>query len=193
MTAAHVKQLAREHGFELAGVTPAVPSADSVHYMDWVGRGLAGEMRYLTDHRADKRGDPRTLLATAKSILCVGKLYNHARPYSTSRAESELAWISRYAWGEDYHDVIRDGLERLTAALQAIEPFDYKICVDTAPLLERSYARAAGLGWIGKNTCLIHQGMGSWFFLGEVLLSLELTPDSPAPDRCGLESCGSRR
>ena len=185
MTASEVKQLARDHGFELAGIASAVPSADAIHYMDWVRRGLAGEMRYLTDHRADKRADPRSLLPSAKSILCVGKLYNHPRPYSAVRTESELAWISRYAWGGDYHHAIREGLERLTTAMLAVEPFDYRICVDTAPLLERSYARAAGLGWLGKNTCLINQGMGSWFFLGEALLSLDLEPGAAATDRCG--------
>jgi len=151
-------------------------------------------MTYLTDRRAGVRDDPRNLLPSAQSVICVGKLYNSPQPYSTKFHESELGWISRYAWGGDYHDVLRGGLERLVARLQAHESFDYKICVDTAPLLERAYARMAGLGWIGKNSCLINQQSGSWFFLGELLVSLVIEPDSPPPDRCGtctrcIEAC----
>lgn len=95
--------------------------------------------------------------------------------------------VSRYAWGSgDYHDVLSNSLETLVKRLLAIwGDFEYRVCVDTAPLLERSYARAAGLGWIGRNTCLINEPLGSWFFLGEILISLELPPDSPPPDRCG--------
>ena len=99
-------------------------------------------MRYLTDRRAAVRDDPRNLLPTARSIVCAGKLYNGPQPYSTAFTEPELAWISRYAWGGDYHDVLRDGLTRLAARLAEVRgPFDSKICVDTAPLLERSYAQ----------------------------------------------------
>jgi epoxyqueuosine reductase len=118
-------------------------------------------------------------------VICVGKLYNSPRPYSTEFRDSELGWISRYAWGADYHDTLRRGLERLALALSASAPFEYKICVDTAPILERAFARRAGLGWIGKNTCLINQQMGSWFFLGELLVSLDIAPGAPPPDRCG--------
>ena len=193
MTAAHVKQLVRKCGFELAGITPAAPLADdSQRYLNWVKRGMAGAMGYLTDRRATIRTDPKLLLASARSIIVVGKLYNTAVPRSTEFKDSERGWVSRYAWGEDYHDVVRRGLERLVAKLPAEAA--YKICVDTAPLLERSYAREAGLGWIGKNTCLINQDIGSWVFLGEILTSLELEADAPPPDRCGtctrcIEAC----
>ena len=180
-----IKQLARECGFELAGVAPRCRLPNPDYYQRWVANGYAGEMAYLTDRRAEVRNDPRNLLPSARSIICVGKLYNGPQPYSTKFRESELAWISRYAWGEDYHDVLRAGLQKLADRLLESESFEYKICVDTAPLLERSYARRAGLGWIGKNTCLINQQMGSWFFLGELLVSLEIEPDSPPPDRCG--------
>jgi epoxyqueuosine reductase len=139
-------------------------------------------MRYLTDRRAAVREDPRNLLASARSVICVGKLYQTPWPYSTRFDDAERGWISRYAWGDDYHDVMRRGLERLAGRLGARE---YKICVDTAPLLERSYARLAGLGWIGRNTCLINQQSGSWFFLGELLVGMEIAPDAPPPDRCG--------
>ena len=179
MTPAAVKRIARECGFELAGIARAEPAGDFEKYQQWLQRGFAGEMRYLTDHRAEARRDPRQLLESAKTIVCVGKLYNTSAAHSGSP-------ISRYAWGQDYHDVLRRGLEEMVAQLTAIEPFEWKICADTAPLLERSYARLAGLGWIGRNTCLINEPMGSWFFLGEILTSLDLEPDSPPADRCGV-------
>lgn len=187
MLAEDLKNLAHDCGFELAGIAAAEPSADFDRFEAWRELGMAGEMTYLTDHRGDKRGDPRALLPTARSILSVGKLYQTAYAPSTESADDTHAWISRYAWGADYHDVLRRGLEDLVGRLASRydQPFEWKICVDTAPLLERSYARAAGLGWIGKNTCLINQNRGSWFFLGELLLSIPLSPDMPPPDRCG--------
>ena len=116
-------------------------------------------MRYLADRRAEVRDDPRRLLPSARSVIAVGKLYHTPWPYSTRFDDDERAWISRYAWGGDYHDTVRRGLERLDALLRerAGGALESKICVDTAPLLERSYARLAGLGWIGRNTCLINQ------------------------------------
>ncbi|HZS55252.1 MAG TPA: tRNA epoxyqueuosine(34) reductase QueG [Bryobacteraceae bacterium] len=188
ITSEQLKKLAHECGFELVGVAPALPLQDDfARYQTWREAGMAGEMQYLTDRRGDMRNDPRSLLGSAQSIICVGKLYNTDRPYSTSYREGGRGWISRYAWGDDYHEVVRRGLELLVEKIASLhhEPFEWKICVDTAPLLERSYARAAGLGWIGKNTCLINQQQGSWFFLGEVLLSIPLTADVPPPDRCG--------
>jgi epoxyqueuosine reductase len=187
LTSAEIRELARACGFDLSGVAAALPAADRLRNRAWVDAGFAGEMGYLTDRRADLRDDPRNLLASARSIVCVGRLYNTPWPYSTRYNHPELAWISRYAWGDDYHVLMRRGLERLDAMIgeRAGPGFESRISVDTAPLLERSYARLAGLGWIGKNTCLIHQGAGSWFFLGELLVSLEIAPDAPPPDRCG--------
>lgn len=170
-------------------MAPAVPLAeDLAYYHGWTARGFAGEMGYLTDRRAAVRDDPRNLLPSARSVISVGKVYNGPQPYSTRFSGAELAWISRYAWGDDYHDILRDGLARLETRLRDTtgQPFEARICVDTAPLVERSYARRAGLGWIGRNTCLINEGLGSWFFLGELLVSLPLPPDSPAPERCGI-------
>jgi len=193
VTSIQVKRLARECGFELAGVARAEPLPDaSRRYLDWVDRGMAGAMGYLTDRRAQVRTDPKLLLASARSVICVGKLYNGPEPRSIDIDDPGRAWISRYAWGEDYHAALRCGLEELATRLGP--DHEYKICVDTAPLLERSYAREAGLGWIGKNTCLINQEIGSWIFLGEILTSLEIAPDFPAPDRCGtctrcIEAC----
>jgi epoxyqueuosine reductase len=175
MRADEVKLLARDCGFELAGIARAGPLPEAAFYQEWVRAGMAGEMRYLTDRRAALRSDPRTLLPSARSIICVGKFYN-----------GPAGPISRYASGPDYHDTMREGLRRLVAELERrAGPFEWKICVDTAPLLERAIARRAGLGWIGKNTCLIHEGRGSFCFLGELLVSLDFAPDAPPADRCG--------
>lgn len=183
-----LKESARECGFELAGVTPARPVSDAGLYRSWVDAGMAASMRYLTDHRADLRADPRLLLSSAQSIICVGKVYKQANP---------PRHIAQYAASLDYHDVMKAGLERLAARLrETYGDFEYRSFVDTAPLLERSYARLAGLGWIGRNTCLINQELGSWLFLGEMITSLSLafTPEIPPPDRCGtcmrcIEAC----
>jgi len=186
LTADAIRELARVCGFELAGVAAAVPAEDRARYHQWVAAGWAGQMGYLADHRAALRDDPRRLLPSARSVVCVGKLYQTPWPHTTRFDDPARGWISRYAWGDDYHDVLRRGLERLAARLKEREPsMESRVCVDTAPILERSYARLAGLGWIGKNTCLINQQQGSWFFLGELLISLEIAPDAPPPDRCG--------
>jgi epoxyqueuosine reductase len=194
-----VRLLARACGFELAGVARAVPVREAAYHLDWAARGLAGKMGYLTDYRAEVRQDLRNLLPGARSIICVGKLYNGPQPYSTQFDDAARGWISRYAWGDDYHVAVRQGLERLEQVLHeaAGAPFESRICVDTAPLLERSYARMAGLGWIGRNKCLINEQQGSWFFLGELLTTLDLAPDSPPPDRCGtctrcIDACPTR-
>jgi epoxyqueuosine reductase len=184
ITEQEIKELARACGFELVGIAAASPSEDFGRFEEWRQAGRAGEMSYMTDRRGDLRADPKNLLPDAQSIICLGKLYTPSGPVDNRPAHG---CISAYASGEDYHDVLRRDLENLVGAIRQHhpEPFSCKICVDTAPLLERSYARAAGLGWIGKNTCLINQEKGSWFFLGELLLSIPLAPDAPAPFRCG--------
>lgn len=171
-------------GFSLAGIAPADPGAAFGFFERWVDGGMAGPLTYLADHRRALRRDARSLLPSAKSVLCVGKLYKTQSidpPSGTGR-------ISRYAWGPtDYHDVMWRDLDQLVERLhQHWGEFESRVCVDTAPLLERAYARQAGLGWIGRNTCLINEGSGSWYFLGEILISLDLTPGgTPPPDRCG--------
>jgi epoxyqueuosine reductase len=196
LTGAEIHRMARECGFQLAGVARAAPVPEMEGYRKWLAAGRAAGMHYLAGHRAEVRGDPRNLLPSARSVICVGRLYNTAWPYSTRFDTAARGWISRYAWGSDYHQEMRCGLEKLAAAVRSCAGHDVetKICVDTAPLLERSYARLAGLGWIGRNTCLINQQSGSWFFLGELLVSLEIEPDAPPPGRCGtctrcIEAC----
>lgn len=189
MTGKSVKALARRLGFELVGVAAAEPTLESLFYPDWLARGYAGEMNYLAGRRGELRSDPKKLLPSAKSLICLGLVYNSEAPYSTEEktgATDAAGWVSRYAWGADYHTVLKDKLFELVEALRReAGDFDYKVCVDTAPLLERTYAHHAGLGWIGKNTCLINQQLGSWVFLGEIITSLDLEPDQPAPFRCG--------
>jgi len=137
----------------------------------------------------------RAVVPGARSVIITGTVYNTERPYSSEQPPS-VARISRYAWGDDYHDVLKARLEALLAWMRAesSEPFDARAYVDTGPVLERVYARHAGIGWIGKNTCVINPTLGSWIFLGEVICSLDLLPDEPALDQCGtcalcLEAC----
>jgi len=182
-----IQDLAHGCGFEIAGVTAAAPHPDFSRFQAWSQSGKAAGLKYLTDQRGNLRADPGSLLPGAKSIICLGKLYNTDRPLSTEQRNPAQGWISRYAWGFDYHDLLRPPLEALVQQITRLNgaPFDLKICIDTAPLLERSYARAAGLGWIGKNTCLINQDHGSWFFLCELLVNLLIAPDEPVAERCG--------
>ena len=188
LTSAHVIQSAHEAGFELAGIASVGPVADYSRYQDWVEKGMAGKMGYLTDNRAQIRADVRNLLPSARSVLCVGKRYNNEyEPQAGGR-------VSRYAAGRDYHFVLKEALQVLVDSLLERELFEYQICIDSAALLERSLAHQAGLGWIGKNTCLINEPAGSWFFLAEVLVSLEFDSGTPPPDRCGsctrcIEAC----
>ena len=208
--AATIKQRALEIGFDLAGIASASALQDFRFLPQWLKKGYAGEMHYLNDPR---REDPRRVLPSVKSVICVGLIYNSPYPYSTevhgakSAPENSTApgdvpaaapprgWISRYAWGKDYHKIMRKRLEQLRAVLQQQAPgVETRVYTDTGPILEREFARLAGAGWVGKNTCLINQGQGSWFFLGVVLTNLALEPDLPAPDRCGtctrcLEAC----
>ncbi len=184
---APVKARARELGFDLAGVAPAEPTVESAFYPEWLARGFQGEMAYLEGRRGAMRLDPRTLMPSARSVICVGLVYNTPEPYSTEFDSGDEGWISRYAWGKDYHVVLKERLHSLAEWIRSQYGRDVrcKVCVDTSPLLERAYARRAGLGWIGKNTCLIDEGLGSWVFLGEILTSLDLAADDPAPYRCG--------
>jgi epoxyqueuosine reductase len=212
---ATVKERALEVGFDLAGVAPLSVWKDLEFARAWVERGFGGEMRYLQN---PKRDDPRHILPSAKSVVCVGLVYNAPLPYSIEESQKSKvegqktevrsqdsgisstttgprAWISRYAWGRDYHAILRAKLEELRAAIEALAPgVETRVYVDTGPVVERAFARFSGIGWMGKNTCLINEGKGSWFFIGVILTSLEVDPDLPVPDRCGsctrcLEAC----
>src|SRR5205823_916134 len=133
LTSDDIRELARDCGFELAGVAAALPAEDRTRYRDWVAEGQAGAMGYLTDRRATVRDDPRNLLPTARNVICVGKLYQTPWPHTSRFTGEDRGWISRYAWGEDYHHVMRRGLEQLVARMhERAGEFESKICVDTA-------------------------------------------------------------
>lgn len=195
LDAAVVKQLAIECGFDLCGIAPAHAHWELGRLLEWLARGYAGHMRWI-DRTAGKRLDPRLVLPSAQSVVVLGTLYNTDRPYSIEARDPGVAQFSRYAWGEDYHLVIERRLEALVGRMDATHgaPFDSKAYVDTGPVQERAFAARAGLGWIGKNACLINPEQGSWFFLSVVLCSLALEPDEPVFDQCGactlcLEAC----
>ncbi|HVC21006.1 MAG TPA: tRNA epoxyqueuosine(34) reductase QueG [Vicinamibacterales bacterium] len=195
LTSERIKRRAHELGFDLCGIAPARRHPELDALPAWLDRGYAGTMTYL--HRsAARRADVRRVLPTARAVIMTGTVYNTPRPYSTDGRDPSRALIARYAWGDDYHEVLGRRLDALVAWMrdEADGPFDARAYVDTGPVQERVYAQHAGLGWIGKNTCLISPGHGSWLFLGEVLCSLPLEPDAPGFDRCGtctlcLDSC----
>ena len=138
-------------------------------------------------HQTDRRADVRNVLPGAQSVISLGVVYNTDRPYSTENADPSRAALARYAWGDDYHVVIEQRLAALLERLRAIagDGFDARAYVDTGPVQERVYAQHAGLGWIGKNTCLINSELGSWIFLAAVVTTMPLEPDPPALDQCG--------
>ena len=196
-----LKQKALEAGFDIAGIAPLEVWKDLDFARKWVEQGYGGEMHYLEN---PKRHDPCRVLPSAQSVICVGLVYNAPFPYSTEVATNSRppkaqappgppheqpiprAWISRYAWGQDYHELMRVKLEQLRKAIEDLAPgTETRVYVDTGPVVERAFARYSGIGWTGKNTCLINPSKGSWFFLGVILTSLALDPDLPAPDRCG--------
>lgn len=249
-----LKKRALDIGFDLAGIAPISIWPDLEFARQWVASGKAGEMYYLSN---PKRVDPRLVLPSAQTVICLGLVYNTSLPYSvailgdgkaeggrqgaeasrqkpelrTGRPKADLGalnpnpeaqssnpqtatpetrvpnpeprkprtetrvWISRYAWGKDYHEVMREKLERFRQEIEMLAPgTETRVYVDTGPVVERAFARFSGIGWMGKNTCLINDRKGSWFFLGLILTSLAVPPDLPAPDRCGsctrcLEAC----
>jgi epoxyqueuosine reductase len=195
LTSAQIKARAQALGFDACGIAPAIPLPELGFFRTWLDRGYAGDMTYL--HRsAGRREDARAVLPSARTVIAVAVNYNTARPYSTEGVDPARAHISRYAWGDDYHEVLGSRLEALLAWVRDASPvpFDARAYVDTGPVQERVYAQHAGIGWIGKNTCVIHPDLGSWIVLGEILCSLDLEVDDPAQDRCGactlcLEAC----
>lgn len=192
-----IQRRAHELGFALVGITPAERSQTLQRYRAWLENGYAGEMDYLERHLPLKE-DPRRLLAEAKSVISLAMNYYTLDPPEFLAADPGRGQISRYAWGDDYHEVIRERLRQLVEFIRQrfaeTEP-DCRICVDTAPILEREYAQKARLGWIGKNTNLINWRSGSWYFLAEVLVNVQLTPTTePLRGTCGtctrcIEAC----
>jgi epoxyqueuosine reductase len=185
---------AKSLGFALCGLVRPEKFPELEHTTDWLARGFAGEMQYLTDPR---RADPQSALPDARTIIACALIYNTVHPLSTESAfrgddGEPRGWISRYAWGDDYHGVLRRKLGAMVELLRQRfgKSFQASVYVDTGPVQERVLAKYAGLGWLGKNTLLLNQEFGSYFFLGVILTTLDLEPtlganELPPPDLCG--------
>jgi epoxyqueuosine reductase len=185
---------AKTLGFDLCGIVQAEKFPELENTSEWLARGYAGEMKYLADPR---RADPNRAIPGIRSVIVCLLNYNTGQPLSTDHTMPDndgepRGWVSRYAWGDDYHDVLRKRLDALTEFLRErfSEPFEARSYVDTGPVQERVLAKYAGLGWLGKNTLLLNQLLGSLFFLGVILTTLELEPtlgpqELPPPDLCG--------
>jgi epoxyqueuosine reductase len=199
-----VKKAAAEAGFELAGIAPIADFSELNYFPQWIADGCAGEMKYLEardEAGTLKRANLRVVAPWARSVIVCAINYNTAHPHSNQSDSLRRGWISRYAWSRgDYHQAVMGRLRKIEASLekavagQARPAFPQagetpelqtRSYVDTGPLVERVYAKYAGVGWIGKNTCILNQKIGSWLFLGVILTSIELVADLPAPDRCG--------
>lgn len=191
-----IRKQAEKMGFDLVGIVPADPPKLIDRYREWLNLGYAGEMEYLHRHFPLKQ-DPKNLLPEVKSVISLGLNYYTVEPDAVRKLDPTRGQISRYAWGEDYHDVIRKRLKRLVKKIEKRLKRETKsrVFVDSGPILERDYAQTAGLGWIGKNTNLINWQKGSWYFLAEILISLDLGVDVlPARGSCGsctlcIEAC----
>jgi epoxyqueuosine reductase len=185
---------AKALGFDLCGVVRAEKFPELARTGEWLAQGYAGEMHYLSDPR---RSDPQAVMAGVRSVIVCALNYNTEKPYSTrvsfaEDSENPRGWISRYAWGRDYHEVLWEKLNALVEEMREHfrEPWEGRAYADTGPLQERVLAKYAGLGWLGKNTLLLNQSMGSFFFLGAILTTLELDPtigttSQPPRDLCG--------
>ncbi|WP_334132435.1 tRNA epoxyqueuosine(34) reductase QueG [Silanimonas lenta] len=185
--AADIKHWAAELGFQQAGISEGTLARDEAHLERWLAAGHHGEMHWMAAH-GRKRSRPGELVPGTIRVVSVRMDYgigDDAASWATL-ADGERAYIARYALGRDYHKVLRNRLQRLAERIAGVVgPFGYRAFVDSAPVLERALARDAGLGWIGKHTCLIHAKAGSWFFLGELYTDLPLPLDAPASEHCG--------
>jgi len=195
-----VRELATEQGFALVGIAAAAPSDHADHFHRWLQQGHHGEMHYLAQH-VDKRLDVRKLLPeqAAQAVICVADRYPHqpATPLAdTPDPPAARGRVARYAWGDDYHKLIKKRLHRVVDALrEAFPSHAFQACVDTAPVMEREHASRAGLGWQGKHTLLIHPTLGSYLLLGEIVTNLPLpdtaSEDYPPPTVPPEDHCGS--
>ncbi|HVT88372.1 MAG TPA: tRNA epoxyqueuosine(34) reductase QueG [Tepidisphaeraceae bacterium] len=177
-----IKQQAKRIGFDLVGIAPAEPSRYQAYLRQWLDDGRGGNMEYLR-RRFEERIDPARYVPDAKSVICLAINYCQKLEGSRSAASGRVA---RYALGDDYHDFLKSRLHKLADWIHSVVPGSQTRCaVDTAPVMEKELAARAGVGWLGKNTCIINQQIGSWVLLGEVITTLELPPDEPAIDRCG--------
>ncbi len=187
LLAHRVRTLARELGFQRCGISGIALDEDEAHLRDWLANGLYGSMQWMA-HHGDKRARPQELIPGTIRVISVGLDYGRNDDDSAwaTLENGERAYVARYALGRDYHKLMRNRLQALADRIQQeVGPFGHRVFVDSAPVLERALARNAGLGWIGKHTCLIDKDGGSWFFLGEIYVDLPLPVDVPASAHCG--------
>jgi epoxyqueuosine reductase len=184
--AQRIRDLAHAAGFQRVGISGIDLGEDEAHLLDWLGQGLYGSMDWMARHGA-LRARPAELLPGTLRVVSVGLDYGKDPDAAWENLhDGERAYVARYALGRDYHKLMRNRLQRLADAVQAeIGPFGHRAFTDSAPVLERALARNAGLGWIGKHTCLIDRDGGSWFFLGELFVDIPLPIDPPASAHCG--------
>lgn len=180
-----LKRWALAEGIDLVGVAAAGPAATRKRLEHWLAAGMHGGMAYMAS-TVDQRGHPGTLLEGCRSVVMIAMSYRSSAPNSDRFTADDGVWVSRYAWGRDYHRVLKNRLLRLGRRLANEHPgCAWRAVVDTAPLLEREWAARAGLGWIGKSTMLLDRRFGSELFLGALLTDLDLEPDVPSSDHCG--------
>ena len=177
-----LQMMAAELGFDVCRVTSCLPPPHVAQFRSWLGEGRAGEMNYM-QRGEEKRSDPQQILPGARSIVVLAMNYWQGEEASAP-ANRATGRIARYAWGDDYHDIIAGKLDKIDELLQGAGGIQ-KCYVDTGPVLERDHAAVAGIGWHGKSTMLINTRLGTWFFLAEILTTLEIPPDPPVRDRCG--------
>ena len=185
--AQRIRELARGFGFQRCGISGIELGDDEEHLRDWLAEGLHGSMAWMAHHDG-KRARPAELLPGTLRVISVGLDYGRRDDDQAwqTLADGERAYVARYSLGRDYHKLMRQRLQRLADRIaEAVGPFGHRVFVDSAPVLERALARNAGLGWIGKHTCLIDRDGGSWFFLGEIYVDLPLPVDAPATAHCG--------
>jgi epoxyqueuosine reductase len=186
--AAHIKAQARRLGFDRAGIASAEASNYQDYFRQWLDNGNAGTMEFLKDRFAE-RINPAVYMAGAQSVICLAMNYYvplKAEENSANGSNQKLGRIARYALGDDYHEILKHRLHELADWVRQAAPGSQtRCCVDTAPLMEKELAARAGIGWLGKNTCIINEQIGSWIFLGEIVTDLPLPVDAPALDRCG--------
>jgi epoxyqueuosine reductase len=192
-----LKRRVLAEGFDLVGVARAGTTTSFGVYTRWLESNMHGDMAYLS-RSAAPREHPKALLDGCRSVVVVAMSYRSSQPASTDLSDPDRVWVSRYAWGRDYHKILRKRLVKVGRWLAEVAPgCAWRACVDTAPVLEREWAARAGLGWIGKSTMLLNRRFGSELFLGVLLTDAELVPDPPATAHCGtctacLDACPTK-
>ncbi len=197
-----IRDAASEAGLDLAGVAAVEEVPEQRYFENWIEKGRAGEMAYMSARHESgelKRSSLKRTAPWARSVIVCAINYNTSHLRSIEARDPDRGWVSRYAWSrQDYHEIVMRRLRQVDARLHEAAPDAVTRCyVDTGPIVERIYAKYAGVGWTGKNTCILNQKHGSWLFLGVILSSLELMPDTPVPDRCGsctrcIDACPTR-